>query len=269
MTSTFEDAPLDHSPVTTAVPLTMGTGERKKLQLKPRSDDKVGEMEAPLSPRSPRSGRRVKSLSARGDPFGGASPSAPGKLDPFGGAKPREDVLKERGIDSVEIDKKIEQKSRVTRLTSEQDAQVEALRAELTKLEEAWREANEMELPEEELRVQTESKRKELQALMDSLKSVSVSAGSNSGSGAALPSTKKKVNQRAVDAVTSSAATPSPPAPGGRFGGLWTDPQSNRKKKEPSGYDSRSAKQDDSAVFSAFSSNRRRGRNSDAAVSRS
>ena len=45
---------------------------------------------------------------------------------------------------------------------AEQDKKVEDLRAELTEIELKLREANEMELPEEEFRVAAEAKREEL-----------------------------------------------------------------------------------------------------------
>ena len=50
--------------------------------------------------------------------------------------------------------------------TAEQDRQVEHLRKELTEIEEKHREANEMELPEEEFRVAAEAKRKELNRIV-------------------------------------------------------------------------------------------------------
>ena len=50
--------------------------------------------------------------------------------------------------------------------TAEQDKQVEALRAELTDVEEKLREANEMELPEEDFRVAADKKREDLNNLV-------------------------------------------------------------------------------------------------------
>ena len=49
---------------------------------------------------------------------------------------------------------------------AEQDKKVEDLRAELTEIELKLREANEMELPEEEFRVAAEAKREELNGLV-------------------------------------------------------------------------------------------------------
>ena len=49
---------------------------------------------------------------------------------------------------------------------AEQDRQVEAMRTELSDLEEKLREANEMELPDEDLRIATEEKRAELNLLV-------------------------------------------------------------------------------------------------------
>ena len=54
----------------------------------------------------------------------------------------------------------------ITSYSADQDRQVEALRKELTEVEEKLREANEQELPEEEYRVAAEEKRAELNKLM-------------------------------------------------------------------------------------------------------
>jgi predicted phage gp36 major capsid-like protein len=48
----------------------------------------------------------------------------------------------------------------------DQEAQIEAVRSELTKAEDRFREANEKELPEELFRVQAEEKRNELNDLV-------------------------------------------------------------------------------------------------------
>jgi len=108
-----------------------------------------------LKPRSVTAGQPTPSSS------GGSS-----KSNPFGAAKPREEVLASKGIDASLVDKRVERKANVPRLTAEQDRQVENLRKELTEIEEKHREANEMELPEEEFRVAAEAKRKELNRIV-------------------------------------------------------------------------------------------------------
>ena len=81
--------------------------------------------------------------------------------NPFGLAKPREVVLQQRGIDPMEQNQRIEQKALIPRYTDEQEAVLETIRDELTKITEELREANEMELPEEEYRLAEDAKRKE------------------------------------------------------------------------------------------------------------
>jgi hypothetical protein len=115
--------------------------------LKPRSSPS-----APGELYSPRSGRRIKSCSSRGDPFAGCLP--------------REQILHNRGIDPAAVDARIERKLNKP-FTLDQEAQLETVRGEFNKAEAAWREANEKELPEEELRGKMEAKREELHALME------------------------------------------------------------------------------------------------------
>jgi hypothetical protein len=68
--------------------------------------------------------------------------------------------------------------------TAEQDRRVETLRKELTDVEERLREANEMELPEEDLRVESESRRVELNALIASFHEANLAeSGGGSGGG--------------------------------------------------------------------------------------
>lgn len=88
------------------------------------------------------------------------------KSNPFGSAKPRELVLKEKGVDVKSLDAKFEAKAKVSRFSSEQEAQIESVRQELTRLEALWRDANEKELPEETYRLKVEGKRDELKKLM-------------------------------------------------------------------------------------------------------
>jgi len=65
------------------------------------------------------------------------------------------------------MDSRIERKAEVHHFTKEQEAEIEAVRAQLTAAEKEWREANEKELPEESFRVEAEAKRKELNDLME------------------------------------------------------------------------------------------------------
>lgn len=60
---------------------------------------------------------------------------------------------------------------------ADQNRQVEALRAEVTSIEEKLREANENELPEEEYRVAAEEKRAELNDLMKEFQSINLKEG--------------------------------------------------------------------------------------------
>mmetsp|Transcript_21099 Transcript_21099/g.38162 ORF Transcript_21099/g.38162 Transcript_21099/m.38162 type:complete len:302 (-) Transcript_21099:159-1064(-) len=140
--SSWADASEDTVPLEQApAEYTGGSGVRPRLHLKPRSATAGQDHHA--------SG-------------GGSS-----KSNPFGAAKPREEVLASKGIDASLVDKRVERKASVPRLSAEQDRQVEGLRAELTDIEEKLREANEMELPEEDFRVAAEEKRGELNELME------------------------------------------------------------------------------------------------------
>lgn len=124
----------------------------RKLQLKPRSVPLVDDSKLPASPRTPR--RRVKTLSSKGDPFGNAVP--------------REQVLQSRGIDPALMDKRIDDKIRLSHnFTAQQDIELESVRGELAKLQADWTDAKEKELPEEELRLKVEAKRSELHDLME------------------------------------------------------------------------------------------------------
>lgn len=90
----------------------------------------------------------------------------PKKKNPFGSAKPREEVLAKKGIDFHIIDERITKKSTVAHYTRVQDMHLKKLQDELTKAEEIWRNANENELPEDELRVVVEEKRRVLNDCM-------------------------------------------------------------------------------------------------------
>jgi hypothetical protein len=104
------------------------------------------------------------------------SQSGGGKANPFGAAKPREQVLQQRGVDIKSLDDKFEKKSKSTSSSAQQSwspaqkAQVQAVRAELTRLEALWRDANEKELPEEVYRLQAQTKREELNQLLAAFK---------------------------------------------------------------------------------------------------
>jgi hypothetical protein len=68
-----------------------------------------------------------------------------------------------------------------THTPAEQDRRVETLRKELTDVEERLREANEMELPEEDLRVESESRREDLNALIASFHEANLAGGGRDG----------------------------------------------------------------------------------------
>jgi hypothetical protein len=65
----------------------------------------------------------------------GRTKSRSAKGNPFGAAVPREQVLKTRGIDASVMDASIERKANVLHFTSEQEAELEAVRVALTKAE--------------------------------------------------------------------------------------------------------------------------------------
>lgn len=130
------------------------------VQLKPRSAHASQDTAPP---------RRAKTRSSKGDPFGAAVP--------------REQVLKSRGIDASVMDASIERKANVLHFTSEQEAELEAVRVSLTKAEKELLEANENELPEETFRIKAEAKRRELNDLMTKFAHVSVAPASEKGHG--------------------------------------------------------------------------------------
>ena len=108
--------------------------ERKRLQLAPRSE------------------AGTQAAAARG----GA------KSNPFGAAKPREEVLAAAGVNAAEFDKKIEKKAAPVRLTREQEEEIAAIQAELAFAEGELKEANENELPEWDLQVKVNEKKRDL-----------------------------------------------------------------------------------------------------------
>jgi hypothetical protein len=79
------------------------------------------------------------------------------------------------------MDASIERKANVLHFTSEQEAELEAVRVALTKAEKELLEANENELPEEAFRIKAEAKRKELNDLMSKFAHVSIDANSEKG----------------------------------------------------------------------------------------
>jgi hypothetical protein len=81
------------------------------------------------------------------------------------------------------MDASIERKANVLHFTSEQEAELEAVRVALTKAEKELLEANENELPEETFRIKAEAKRKELNDLMTKFAHVSVDHASEKGEG--------------------------------------------------------------------------------------
>jgi len=108
-------------------------------------------------------------------------------------------VLASKGIDASLVDAKVERKASIPRLTAEQDRRIEALRKELTAVEERLREANEMELPEEDLRIESESKREELNVLIAAFHEANFleknSATGSSNDGKLLVSTNKPTSR--------------------------------------------------------------------------
>ena len=83
-----------------------------------------------------------------------------------------------RGVLATTVDSRIEKKAEVKSFTPQQEMEVEVVRAELTKVEALLRDANERELPEEVFRVQVESKRGELNTLMEKFAKMNAGTGS-------------------------------------------------------------------------------------------
>eukprot|EP00551_Chaetoceros_affinis_P002332 CAMPEP_0203633238 /NCGR_PEP_ID=MMETSP0088-20131115/371_1 /ASSEMBLY_ACC=CAM_ASM_001087 /TAXON_ID=426623 /ORGANISM="Chaetoceros affinis, Strain CCMP159" /LENGTH=191 /DNA_ID=CAMNT_0050486491 /DNA_START=115 /DNA_END=690 /DNA_ORIENTATION=- len=91
-------------------------------------------------------------------------------INPFGSAKPREEVLAKKGIDFHVIDERIQKKADVSHFTRTQEFHLKTFQDDLLKAEQKLREANEKELPEEELRFVVEQKRKAFNDLMKRFK---------------------------------------------------------------------------------------------------
>ena len=96
------------------------------------------------------------------------------KINPFGDAKPREIVLANKGVDYRSVDKIVDRKIAAEHLTPEQDAEAEVIRIALSEAEDAYWDANEKELPEEDLRLGMEAKRKELHDLLEKFKLINL-----------------------------------------------------------------------------------------------
>ena len=132
-------------------------------------------------PASPPRGRPRLQLKKR-DPAAAArlAQQAPRRgSNPFGDAKPREEVLTNKGIDVRAMDRKTELKAQAAhRLTRQQREEADAIAAEVKHAEEALREANEKELPENALRATLEQKRKELNDLMEQFAAANLEARS-------------------------------------------------------------------------------------------
>jgi len=163
---------------------TGGGGVRPRLQLKPRSAAAAQAQDA--------------------HPPAASSSSGSSKSNPFGAAKPREEVLASKGIDASLVDKRVERKASVARLTADQDRQVEGLRKELTDIEEKLREANEMELPEEDFRVAAEEKRNELNVLLKGFHDLNLKERNERGG--AEPTVKERKSGRGGGAVYHSGS---------------------------------------------------------------
>ncbi|EGB04960.1 hypothetical protein AURANDRAFT_66808 [Aureococcus anophagefferens] len=96
------------------------------------------------------------------------SASASGKPNPFGAARPREETLKAKGVDVKLMDKKIEAKTTsTTRMTRQQREEADQLSQAVREAEDALREANENEMPENALRETLAAKRKILNDFME------------------------------------------------------------------------------------------------------
>jgi hypothetical protein len=80
---------------------------------------------------------------------------------------PREEILQKRGLDVAVMDSKFERKAAPRTYTVTQEAELEVLRAQLTKVTAELRHANEHELPEESFRAAETAKRQELNDLVE------------------------------------------------------------------------------------------------------
>jgi len=110
---------------------------------------------------------KPRTVSSEASPQNSAPSNSERKNNPFGAAKPREEVLASKGIDSKLVDMRFQKKASITHYSKSQEVELDAVRRELKAAENRWRDANEKELPEEEFRLLTEQKRKDLKDLME------------------------------------------------------------------------------------------------------
>ena len=128
------------------------------------------------------------------------------KIDPFGEAKPREVVLASKGVDYRTVDKLVDRKMAAEHLTPEQEAEAEIIRLKLTQAENAYWGANENELPEEELRLDMETKRKELHDLLFKFQEMNLSCqGVDGGFSAKAELSRKEQGSVKAKAVKDEA----------------------------------------------------------------
>lgn len=141
-------------------------------------------------------------------------------------------TLAAKGVDAAEIDKKIELKTRAsTRLTRQQQDEADAVAAELAHAERELREANENEMPENELRAKAEEKRAELDGLLASFAKINMeraeaSKAAGSTAGAAKPVTAQRPNferpserRRRLEAAAGHGGNPNSNPTFTAFGG--------------------------------------------------
>ena len=106
-----------------------------------------------------------------------ASSMAPssGKPNPFGAARPREETLKAKGVDAGAQDTERERKMQAMKnLSRFQKQDADELADVVRRAEEALREANEKEMPENALRTDLEAKRKQLNDLMENFAKINL-----------------------------------------------------------------------------------------------
>ena len=118
------------------------------------------------------------------------------KINPFGDAKPREIVLANKGVDYRNVDKILDRKIAAEHLTPEQDAEAESIRLALSKAEDAYWDANEKELPEEDLRLDMEAKRKELHDLLEKFQEINLRKKREESSSSSTSTSTGKVDKK-------------------------------------------------------------------------
>ena len=147
--------------------------------------------EAPPPSEAPR--ERPKLNLKKRDPAAAAaarSAMAPssGKANPFGAARPREEALKAKGVDPKAQDRERERKLNARKnLTRMQRQDADALAEVVRRAEEALREANEKEMPENALRTDLEAKRKQLNDLMENFAKINLDHAEAKAAGSAPP----------------------------------------------------------------------------------